>query len=705
MTSQEYWRIRAERTLVANEKSVLEYERDLKRAYDSTMLRIQKEIDAFYQKYAENHQMDLASARQRIQDLNLEDFRTQQEDYLKEAEKFGADPDYIEYLKELSSRAYITKLQEIQMNIRHQIEKLTAEYHDRGEMLLKEGYEDSFYRTLFDIQKQAGIGIDFTAPGARQLEKAVKTKWLGDNFSGRVWKNKNALLAQLDQLIPQDFVRGRGNREVAKDIAARLQTSYHNAARLVRTEMNHISNQATLDSYRTSGIVEEYEYLATLDNRTSDICRELDEKHFPLKQAQTGVNLPPMHPYCRSTTVPYFPEDDLSEWGDRVARDEKGRSYFVGMDVNFQDWVNNYAEAEYAKRVAKNPKKYAEMNKQVPQKKGFVETIADIRRRAVEQYGGEYPEELLKEAGKAVQEEFWRFKQADFEAYYKISDEIENSPENKRLREVDAKRKELMDKIETLQRSRSKSLSTFEKYQLLRDYQKELESFNAERTNLLKNEPLSSLFHTRYKLVQSLEINPSEAASRLTSVLSQIREIGIDDAELDKHLIAQDTSVQRAVKNSVKSAYQSYPTSWIRKSLDYSSISVFSASRGYYTPLSKGVTADLAVSGIDGSSRFETSIHELGHRFETVIPKILKAEKIFYDRRTAGEPLKWLGPGYSKSEKSRKDNFINTYIGKDYGGNSYEVVSMGFQYAYTDASRLISDKDYAQVIYGILALL
>lgn len=362
MTSQEYWRIRAELTEIFNEKSVLEYERDLKRAYDSTMLRIQKEIDAFYQKYAENHQMDLASARQRIQDLNLEDFRTQQEDYLKEAEKFGADPGYIEYLKELSSRAYITKLQEIQMNIRHQIEKLTAEYHDRGEMLLKEGYEDSFYRTLFDIQKQAGIGIDFTAPGARQLEKAVKTKWLGENFSSRVWKNKNALLAQLDQLIPQDFVRGRGNREVAKDIATRLQTSYHNAARLVRTEMNHISNQATLDSYRASGIVEEYEYLATLDNRTSDICRELDEKHFPLKQAQTGVNLPPMHPYCRSTTIPYFPEDDLSKKSDRIARNEEGKSYFVGKDVSYQEWVDMRAAKTYAERVAKNPKKYAEMN-------------------------------------------------------------------------------------------------------------------------------------------------------------------------------------------------------------------------------------------------------------------------------------------------------------------------------------------------------
>lgn len=365
LPSAEYWRRRAEEALIANEKSVLEYEKDLKRAYEATSLRIAKELEAFYHKYATDNEIDLATARQRLDTSQLAEFKKQQEIYLAEAEKYGADPNYIQYLKELSAKAYVTKLQEIQANIRHSIETLTTGFHNDGETLLKEGYEDSFYKTLFDVQKQFGFGVDFTAPGDKQLEKAVRSKWLESNFSDRVWANKNALINQLTQLLPQEFVRGQGSRAVAKTLAAKLGNSYNNSLRLIRTEMNYISNQATMDAYKKSGVIEEYEFLATLDGRTSDICREMDGKVFKVSQKQVGVNMPPLHPNCRSTTVPYFPEDDLSEPNDRIARDENGKSYFVGKAVTYQEWVNNYAEATYAKRVAKNPKAYTNMNKSV----------------------------------------------------------------------------------------------------------------------------------------------------------------------------------------------------------------------------------------------------------------------------------------------------------------------------------------------------
>ena len=115
--------------------------------------------------------------------------------------------------------------------------------------------------------------------------------------------------------------------------------------------MNHISNVATLDAYKASGVVKQYKYLATLDNRTSDICREMDGKLFKLSEAETGVNLPPLHPHCRSTTIPYFPNDEIAPLiADRIATNEDGQSYFVGDDVTFEQWVNEYAEASYVKR-------------------------------------------------------------------------------------------------------------------------------------------------------------------------------------------------------------------------------------------------------------------------------------------------------------------------------------------------------------------
>lgn len=352
LPSSEYWQKRAERTLLQNEKSVLEYEKDLRKAYDRTLIRIQKEVDAFYNKYATENQIDLATVRQRLNPNQLKDFKEQSKIYLDEINRLGLDPQYKNYLKQLSAKAYISKLEEIQANIRHQIEVLQKDVQTSMEEVLKEGYENAYYKTLFDVQKNAGFGINFTALGNEQLTKAVGAKWLGDNYSSRIWKNKNALVTQLNQIIPQEFVRGRGSRQVAADISDKLNANYKNALRLARTEMNHISSQATLKSYKDSGIISEYEFLATLDGRTSAICRELDGKVFKLSEAKTGINLPPMHPNCRSTTVPYFPEDDISEAVERIARDESGKSYYLAKDITFQQWVNDYASASYAKRNA-----------------------------------------------------------------------------------------------------------------------------------------------------------------------------------------------------------------------------------------------------------------------------------------------------------------------------------------------------------------
>ena len=100
----------------------------------------------------------------------------------------------------------------------------------------------------------------------------------------------------------------------------------------------------------------------------------------------------------------------------------------------------------------------------------------------------------------------------------------------------------------------------------------------------------------------------------------------------------------------------------------------------------------------------ETAVHELGHRFERSVPGIKEQEKAFYDRRTAGLPLEWLGSGYRKDEVTRKDDFTHPYMGKDYGGSAYELVSMGFEYAYTDPLKLMKDPDMQQWIFGLLSV-
>ena len=369
--SQEYWIKRAEDVLVAGEKTELQYEKELTAAYKATLQEIRKEINAFYTKYAEEQEISLATARKRLSPSQLKDFQTMHNKYLAEAERYGLDPAYQKYLRNLSGKAYISRLQELSSNIRHQVELLAGRNKNAVQMVLQDGFEDSFYRTLFNVQKQAKIGVSFTQPGKEQLEAAVKEKWLESNYSDRIWADKNRLVSQLNQIIPREFVRGRGPVAMGRELAQKMNTSYNNAVRLARTEMNHISNKGTMEAYKKSKVVSEYEYVATLDSRTSDICASMDGKIFKLSEAQSGINMPPLHPHCRSTTIPHFPKDEIgANIIDRIARDENDKSYFVGEDVTYKEWTEKYASASYAKKVLEQEKKLAVQpaTKTVPKK-------------------------------------------------------------------------------------------------------------------------------------------------------------------------------------------------------------------------------------------------------------------------------------------------------------------------------------------------
>lgn len=368
--SQEYWIKRAEDVLVAGEKTELQYEKELTMAYKTTLQEIRKEINAFYTKYAEEQEISLATARKRLSPGQLKDFQTMHNKYLAEAEKYGLDPAYQKYLRNLSGKAYISRLQELSSNIRHQVELLAGCNKNAVETVLQDGFEDSFYRTLFNVQKQAKIGVSFTQPGKEQLEAAVKEKWLESNYSDRIWADKNRLVSQLNQIIPREFVRGRGPVAMGRELAQKMNTSYNNAVRLARTEMNHISNKGTMEAYKKSKVVSEYEYVATLDSRTSDICASMDGKIFKVSEAQSGINMPPLHPHCRSTTIPHFPKDEIgANIIDRIARDENDKSYFVGEDVTYKEWTEKYASASYAKKIVEQEKKLAVPSTSKPARK------------------------------------------------------------------------------------------------------------------------------------------------------------------------------------------------------------------------------------------------------------------------------------------------------------------------------------------------
>lgn len=95
--------------------------------------------------------------------------------------------------------------------------------------------------------------------------------------------------------------------------------------------------------------------------------------------------------------------------------------------------------------------------------------------------------------------------------------------------------------------------------------------------------------------------------------------------------------------------------------------------------------------------------HELGHELEEKDREIHKQALAFYDRRTKGEKLAWMGRGFEPDEMTRKDKFLDAYMGKDYKRDATELVSMGIQYMVRDPYGLASrDPDMFDWIYAVL---
>ena len=197
-------------------------------------------------------------------------------------------------------------------------------------------------QTVFDVTKGADYRAAFDLIPESRVKAILSTNWSGQMFSERVWDNTNALADGLKHDMLVGIMAGKSEQHMADDIMNRCGVGAFEARRLVRTETTCVANMAELYGYKELDI-DEYEFTACLDSRTSDLCRELDGKVFKRNSAQAGVNLPPMHPFCRSTTLPVLPSEEdldkeLAELGDEI-----------GADVDFDEWERNLQQGEDGK--------------------------------------------------------------------------------------------------------------------------------------------------------------------------------------------------------------------------------------------------------------------------------------------------------------------------------------------------------------------
>lgn len=309
-----------ERKLLKLEKITHSFENGaLLSAYRRADGTIREKLESFYGRYAKDNKVSYPAAIQKLTVKERNQARIKLKEYLKTGNEIKLNPTYLKEIKSLSVRKEITRLQELQAEIRYQIELMTTNNINGMRKLEPELYKEAYYREIYDEIKINGLTGNFAKINPDRIKLAVGYDFNGVTFSDSLWKNRDALVRVMQQEIPQAFILGQSVQELAKNIKAKMNTSYNSAIRLARTETNRLNNQATLDSYKETARPREYlQILATLDDRTSEICREMDGVRIPIDEAEVGVTIPPFHPNCRSTTIRVFEGDE--EEGERLAR-------------------------------------------------------------------------------------------------------------------------------------------------------------------------------------------------------------------------------------------------------------------------------------------------------------------------------------------------------------------------------------------------
>lgn len=339
-----YWGERFKRLKTAEMRKAERANADLARVYRETLRQLRAEVEQWYDRFAKENKISLAEARRILDNRELKEFKMTLADFIKEAKRLDLDPAHIRMLENASMRVRLTRSQEIYLKTAQYVEKLAKSQGWQLSGLMREVYTDSVYKTAYETQKVTGFE-NFRAVRERQIEEAISKPWAPDgaDFSSRVWKNKTQLINSLQTDITQSLMTGTSTAQLSEKIAARFNTSYNQAYRLVETETAYIQERAMLDTYDELGL-EQYQICAVLDSKTSEICQDLDGKVFDRKDAKPGITMPPFHCHCRSTTVPYI--EGLLDDGGRVARDpETGKTVEI-PDMTYKEWKERYVDKQ-----------------------------------------------------------------------------------------------------------------------------------------------------------------------------------------------------------------------------------------------------------------------------------------------------------------------------------------------------------------------
>lgn len=343
MAKLNYWQRRQAEDMVTYIQSADDTADQIARFYMAAADYLSYQTDEVYEKYRSKHNL---SEQEAIQLLSTMQDQSSLDEMLQKLKESNSSEERKELIKKLEAPAYRSRIEHFQELNRQLDEVMTKLY--RQEVRANTSHyaqlaQDSYYHSTYTVQKGTGVAYSFAAVDAELIDKLLQSRWSGKNYSERIWKNTDSLAQELKAQMMLHFVMGKTNQEIAETIQQKFAVGANAARRLVWTESNYVANEMNARSYEEAGI-ERYRFCSVLDLRTSEVCRNLDGEVFLLSERKVGVNYPPMHPYCRSTTIAVISDETLADLKRRSRDPVTHKPMTIPNNITYKEWYDRFVK-------------------------------------------------------------------------------------------------------------------------------------------------------------------------------------------------------------------------------------------------------------------------------------------------------------------------------------------------------------------------
>jgi len=296
--SAEYWLQEANRLDLKVDRDALK----LDKLYRAKMKVVQSQLERFYSEYATKNGLGMDEAKALLTPKEFREFNKKLRYYIKSG-RYSDDVAFMASMERMTGVSKIDRYQRLQVELKANISDLKKAQKSVSEQSLEENYSETEKAVKNQFQ------TNFKQTSQSKIRAVINSEFQGRRFSSRVWTQRSNLSDKLFKTLTNNFLEGNNWNALKSDLKRSFGATDYEARRLLITETARINSIAKQSSFSEAGF-DKYQYIAVGDERTSQICKDHDDNVYLLKDLQVGVNAPPLHVYCRSTTVPY---EDIGE--------------------------------------------------------------------------------------------------------------------------------------------------------------------------------------------------------------------------------------------------------------------------------------------------------------------------------------------------------------------------------------------------------